>query len=344
VDFELTSEQAMLAETVARFSAASVAPRAVAWERAAAPEPAVLEAAASLGLLGLLVPAEQDGAGLGPLELAVALRELAKGSASLALVVLAHDLVGHALALSGGSTDLVGALARGERLATTSLPLAELDALHVDEARRVRGTTAPLPVATLARVALVTLPTGGALLPAEALSAAEPTPTLGFVAAGLATLRCDGTALALFDPKVMSATRATGVIGLSAIALGVGEAALDEARRYASERRQFGQAIADFQATQWKLANAATELAAAWALTAAAASTPGAAGILEASLAAVEAAERAADDAVQIHGGYGYTKDFAVERHYRDAKACGVLFSGSEARKKILARTLLAGT
>lgn len=343
MNFELTSEQAMLAETVARFSTSSVAPRALAWERASAPEPAVLTEAAGLGLLGLLVDAEHDGAGLGPLELCVTLRELARGSASLALVVLAHDLVGYALTLGGAAADALGALARGELIATTSLPLAELDALTVDAGSRVRGTTAPLPVATLARHVLVTLPSGGALLEPAALSTPEAAPTLGFTAAGLATLRCDGAARVLLDGSIIAATRAIGVLGLAAIAVGIGEAALDEARRYATDRRQFGRSIADFQAIQWKLANAATELTAAWSLTAAAASAPTAAGALEASLIAVEAAERGADDAVQIHGGYGYTKEFAVERHYRDAKACGVLFSGSEARKRVLARTLLAG-
>jgi hypothetical protein len=121
----------------------------------------------------------------------------------------------------------------------------------------------------------------------------------------------------------------------------VGQAAVGQGRAYALLRKQFGQAISEFQAIQWKLADSATGMAAAEVLLHAAASRPSPRGVQEAKVVSAEAAMRAADDGLQIHGGYGYTKDFVIERLYREAKVCGVIFGTTEAHRLELGRSVV---
>ena len=137
-----------------------------------------------------------------------------------------------------------------------------------------------------------------------------------------------------------------GRISIGALAVGLGLGALASARKYALERKQFGKPIAEFQAIQWKLANMATELEAARLLVAQAAwlADAGRPFGREASMAklfASEAALRACDQAVQIHGGYGYTNEFPVERALRDAKLCTIGEGTSEIQRMVIARHVL---
>ena len=138
-----------------------------------------------------------------------------------------------------------------------------------------------------------------------------------------------------------------GRIGVASQALGIGWAALEAARDYALERRQFGHPISDFQAIQWKLADMGTELEAARLLTLRAATLKDAKRRFtrEASMAklfSTEAANRACGEAVQIHGGYGYVKDYPVERYYRDCKVTTVYEGSSEVQRVVIAREILS--
>jgi alkylation response protein AidB-like acyl-CoA dehydrogenase len=139
-----------------------------------------------------------------------------------------------------------------------------------------------------------------------------------------------------------------GRISIAAMALGLGHGALEMAVRYAKDRRQFGKPIADFQAVQWMLADSKTELDAAALLTYRAAwlADQGRRYSLEASMAklfASEAATRACNRSLQIHGGYGYTREFNVERHLRDAKLCEIGEGTSEVQRIVISKHLLAG-
>jgi alkylation response protein AidB-like acyl-CoA dehydrogenase len=138
-----------------------------------------------------------------------------------------------------------------------------------------------------------------------------------------------------------------GRISIAAMALGLGYGALDMALAYARDRKQFGRAVADFQAVQWMLADSRTELDAAALLTYRAAwlADRGERHSREAAMAklfASEAATRACNKALQIHGGYGYTREFAVERHLRDAKICEIGEGTSEVQRIVIAKHLLA--
>ena len=148
-------------------------------------------------------------------------------------------------------------------------------------------------------------------------------------------------------PNVMRILQG-GRIGIGAMAVGIARAALEDSLRYAQERKQFGQAIAGFEAIQWMLADMATEIDAARLLVQRAArlkdgGQPFARAASEAKLYAAETAMRAATKAIQIHGGYGYLKDYPVERVFRDAKLCEIGEGTSEVQRMIIAKELLAG-
>jgi alkylation response protein AidB-like acyl-CoA dehydrogenase len=139
-----------------------------------------------------------------------------------------------------------------------------------------------------------------------------------------------------------------GRVSIAAMALGLGQGALEMARAYATERRAFGSPIADYQAVQWMLADGATQLEAARLLVYRAAwlADTGAPFTMEASMAklfASEAATKVCNDALQIHGGYGYTREFDVERHLRDVKLCEIGEGTSQVQRMVIAKHLLRG-
>ena len=157
--------------------------------------------------------------------------------------------------------------------------------------------------------------------PGPGVSVVPAVGSLGMRAAGLARVQLRGAAAR----EVGAADDGLSLIALGSVAAGIGQAALAEATAYANEREQFGRPIASFQAIQWKLANMATELAAAWLLGLRAAwlrdaGRPYAAAAGRFFRLAARAANAATSEALQVHGGYGYTREFAVERHVRDAR------------------------
>ena len=322
------------------FAKQDVGPAAAAWDADAALPARPVEALGALGVLGLAVPEAAGGAGLGALELVVVAEELAAKSGVLAhhVAVLAGQLALWSDA-APAHPDLARALAGSLRVGGG---LQGAPALTLDASGRVHGVLDPVLGAQRAERALVNA-IGADGVPRVVLcdpSAPGVTRTarsgeLGLRGVDLGRWVFDGAAVEDLGPlRLRAAARASALerLALAGVALGLGRAALDDAARYAAERKQFGQAIAEFQAVSFKLADCATELDAARLLAHASAQAPSAdadedpeLGAQLSLVLALKAAARATDEALQIHGGYGYTRDFPVERYWRDARALGAL-------------------
>ena len=379
MEFELNQEQRMLRDTVRRFVSEKVAPQARAWDRDEKFPHQVVRELGEMGLLGVTVPTEWDGAGLGPIELALVVEEVARGDGALALTVASHN------GLCSGHIKMFGSdrqkerylkpLARGEKLGAWGLtePNSGSDAAAMlttavrdGDHWLLNGSKIFITQGTVAGVYVIMAITDRKL-GSRGVTAFIVEPELkGFEKRPLKEklgMRSSDTAMLSFDGvRVPDANRIgkegegftqtlqvldRGRITIAALALGLARGALDAARRYALERKQFGKPLAEFQAIQWKLANMATESEAAALLTYRAAwlAAEGRPFAKEASMAklfASEAAMRATDEAVQIHGGYGYTAEFPVERFYRDAKLCTIGEGTSEIQRLVIARSLLS--
>jgi len=313
--------------------------------------------------MGVVFPAEYGGAGLGYLEFALILEELARVDASVALIVSAHNTLSAGHIFLAGNEDqkrkYLTPLARGEKLGCWSLtePGAGSDASAARTVAVLEGDTWRLDgvksfvtnghYADIAVVMAVTDKTAGK----HCLSAF-------IVEKGATGFRAGKKERKLGMPKSNTLGRPgqgfkdclkildKGRIGIAAIAVGIAQGAFEAASAYARERKQFGRPIGSFQAIQWKIADMATEIDAARLLTyrAAALADLGARVTLEASKAklfASEAAVRAASEAVQIFGGYGFVRDYPVEKFYRDVKLCAIGEGTSEIQRMVIARELL---
>lgn len=373
MNLTLSENHAMLRQTVRAFVSSHVAQQAAEWDHARALPEATLRALGDLGMLGVLVDESRGGAGMDTLACAVAVEELAAGDGSLALVVATHNVqcaaTIQALGGAGAHADTLKALAEGRALGTWALyehgsgqaPLAgTLTAERTTTGWRLSGTKANVVYGHRADVIVAFAATaeGGAnafvLRSGQlGLSAQMQTSALGMRAAPRATLTLD-------DVQVSDDARlgpVDGALGLgivldrarivrAALSVGLARAALDAASHYALERKQFGQAIGNFQGVQWHIADSATELDAARLLTwrAAAAVDRGASATTDAAMAkayAADAAMRICDRAIQVHGGYGYTREYLVERFWRDAKHCQLSEGTSEAQRLTVGRRVV---
>ena len=378
MDFELTSDQVMLRDTVRRFVADKVIPNARAWDREEKFPHEVVRALGDMGMLGISVEPEWDGSGYGALETALVIEEVARGDGSLALTVASHN------GLCSGHIRLAGSreqkerylkpLARGEKLGAWGLTEpgsgSDASAMATQAVRDgsdwvLNGSKTFITQGTVGDTFVILACTdktrGTRGVTAFIVEKGAP----GFSQRPLKEklgMRSSDTALLTFDQvKVPDSQRLgpendgfintlqildRGRITIGALAVGLARGALEEARKYALERKQFGKPIAEFQAIQWKLADMATELDAARLLVWRAAwlCDQGKPFSKEASIAklfASEAAMRATDEAVQVHGGYGYTSEFPVERYLRDAKLCTIGEGTSEVQRMVIARALL---
>lgn len=299
------------------------------WESARAlPSDWILELQ-EMGLLAMRVPEDDGGAGLSTLAALAVLQELGAFCGSTAITVAVHNMIGLGLGAASDADGLLG-LARGVE-ATAS---ADGFVLHgVD--RAAIGATGASRVAVVASVQ-------GSLTPmlvsrTDAMSGTRSR-TLGLRAADIGSLSLDGV-VGVGLTGELSTAQTDLRLALGFIAAGIGRAALAEGTAYALERQQFGKPIAKFQAIQWKLADLATGLDAAELMLGLAAARTDAdrpAAAARATLAAVQAVTVGCSDMLQIHGGYGYTEEYAIERLYRDAKAVA-LYAGvrSEARATV---------
>ncbi len=328
MNFELDEDTIMLRDSV-RELGKQKAEAVAGWESARALPPDWLQELGEMGLLAMTVPEDEGGAGLSFLASLAVLEELAAFSASTALTVAVHNVLG----LGAGAAPLaegVLGFARG------------LEATGSAEAYRVSGTDAAAFGAGAAEAFVVVATVSGQpmLLSVQGRESVggQSSRTLGLRAADIGPVTFSNAAATALsgDP---AAVRSTFRLALGFVALGIGRAALTEGTAYALERQQFGKPIAKFQAIQWKLADLATGLdAAALMLGTAAGRTGDAYGpaAARASLVAIETVTRGCSDMLQVHGGYGYTEEYAVERLYRDARAVA-LYAGirDEARDAV---------
>ncbi|MDQ7857843.1 MAG: acyl-CoA dehydrogenase family protein [Armatimonadota bacterium] len=371
-------EQRLLHQTVRAFAREVLRPRAPVWDRENRFPVEIVPRLAELGLLGMTIPAAYGGSGLPVAAVATAIEALAWGDGGVALSVAAHNSLcaGH-LALFGTDAQrhrFLPRLATGEALGAWCLtePGAGSDAAALRTRARRRGgrwvldgTKVFATNGSLAGVYVVmasTDPEAGragitAFVVERGTPGLEPGPKedkLGVRSSDTAEVRFTDCAVdddcRLGEPgdgyRQAMAVLERGRIGIAAMAVGLGRAALDAAVAYARERHAYGRPIAELQAIQFMLADAATELEAAWLLVehAAAAADRGVPFRREASMAklyASEAAARAATKAVQVHGGYGFVKDAVVERIYRDVKLCEIGEGTSEVQRAIIARAVL---
>jgi alkylation response protein AidB-like acyl-CoA dehydrogenase len=377
VDFDLSDEHREIQALAREFARAEIEPHAAAWDREHRFPRELFAKLAELGLMGVCVPEEWGGAGADFLSYVLVLEELSRADAGVGVTVAVHTSACTLPILAFGTDEqrsrFVPPLARGEALGAFALtePEAGSDAgaLRTRAERDgdgwvITGTkqwiTNGRHAGTFLLFARTDPETAGArgvsafVLDPEHVRVTREEEKLGLNSSSTVDLalegaRVDGDRLLHEERKgfhVAMSTLDGGRIGIAAQALGIAQAAYDAARAYAVERRQFGQRIADFQAIQWKLADMATELDAARLLVYRAAwlkqeGRPHTAEGAKAKLYASEMARRQTAEAIQVLGGYGYTKEFPVERYYRDAKITEIYEGTSEVQRLVIARDLL---
>jgi alkylation response protein AidB-like acyl-CoA dehydrogenase len=377
VDFELSPEQREIQGLAREFVAAEIEPHAAEWDREHTFPKELFGKLAELGLMGACIPEEYGGAGTDFVSYMLVLEELSRADAGVGVTVAVHTSAVTLPILTFGTDEqksrFVPPLARGEVLGAFALtePEAGSDAGSLRTAATVDGDGWKISGAkqwitnghyadTFLLFARTDPETPGAkgvsafLLDAEHVRPTRVEEKLGLNSSVTSDLVVEGALVGrdrLLHEEgkgfvVAMATLDGGRIGVGAQALGIAQAAYDVARAYALERRQFGKRIADFQAIQWKLADMATEIDAARLLVYRAAwlkqeGRPHAEEGAKAKLFASEMARRQTAEAIQILGGYGYTKEFPVERYYRDAKITEIYEGTSEIQRLVIARSIL---
>ncbi len=378
MDFELTEEQRMVRDTTRAYAERGLKPVASGLDHDSVYPQEQLQKLGSMGLMGVFVPEEFGGSGLDRVAYIAALEEISKVWASLGVIMSVNNsLVCGPLVRFGTEAQkkrYLPRVASGEWLGCYALtePAAGSDAGSIQtQAKRVgddyvlngnKVFTTNGSRANLAIVYAVTDPSGGkngisAFLVERQTSGYvvdKIEDKLGLNASETAALRFENCRVPRENLlghegegfRIALETLDGGRIGIAAQALGIAQACLEASLAYSQERKQFGEPIANFQAIQWMLADMATEIDAARLLTYRAASLQqqGKNVTREAAMAklfASEASNRAAYKAVQIFGGYGYIKDFPVERFFRDARVTTLYEGTSEIQRLIIARQLL---
>jgi butyryl-CoA dehydrogenase len=349
MDFDLVEEDRLIQESVRKWAESELGPGAYARDRDATPDPKIYASLAELGLHGLTASVERGGSGSTWATAVIALEEIARRDASVALVLANHLVALDTLGLLGANGE-VETLARGT-LATLALFEArrfEPTAIEAEARGADHGLSGSKPWITgAASSCVVVAKIGdelGAFLPSS-LSSTPRSNLLGLRSAGFADLSLSGASrrvggdLRPHLPGIVDRAR----IGVAATALGIGRAALEEARAYALERKQFNQPIGDFQAIQWMLADIATKLDAARLLVLVAASRVDRRGSAAAAKgAATELAIDASNKAIQIFGGNGFVREYPVERYLRDAKTLAGLSPTAEPERVAVSAMLLS--
>ena len=377
--FGLTEEQEQLRREVRSFAEREVAPHVSEWDEKSEFPHKVVKKLGEMGLMGVIFPEELGGAGMGYVEYVLAVEELSRVDGSVGIIVASHNsLCTNHIFLAGNEEQkkkYVTKLASGEWLGAWGLtePGSGSDAGGMRTMATktatgwvLNGSKTFITNGTYADCALVLAVTDKEKATRGGISAfVVEKGTKGFRPGKKENklgLRASDTAELIFENCELPEENLVGKIGegfkdamrvldggrisIAALALGMARGALDAAAKYAMERKQFGKAIAEFQAIQFKLATMATELDAAWLLTMRAAQMKdaGLSVTKEAAMAklyASEAACRICDEGVQIHGGYGFIKDYPAEKFYRDVKLCTIGEGTSEIQRMVIARELL---
>jgi len=379
--FGLTEEQEQLRKEVRAFAEREVAPHVSEWDEKSEFPHKVVKKLGEMGLMGVTFPEELGGAGMGYVEYVLAVEELSRVDGSVGIIVASHNsLCTNHIFLGGNDVQkkkYVTKLASGEWLGAWGLtePGSGSDAggmrttaVRGDGGWVLNGSKTFITNGTYADCALVLAVTDkekGTRGGISAFVVEKGTP--GFRPGKKENklgLRTSDTAELIFENCVVPEENLVGEIGagfkdamrvldggrisIAALSLGMARGALDAAVKYATARKQFGKAISEFQAIQFKLADMATQLDAAWLLTMRAAQIKdkGQKVTMEAAMAklyASEAACRICDEGVQIHGGYGFIKDYPAEKFYRDVKLCTIGEGTSEIQRIVISRELLKG-
>jgi alkylation response protein AidB-like acyl-CoA dehydrogenase len=379
MDFELPEHHRALQSSIRRFCEEKVKPHAREWDRTERLPLDTVRELGRLGVMGVLVSEEHGGAGMDALAMAIAVEEVARYDGSLGLTVASHNGLGSThIRLFGNEAQkrkYLPKLASGEWLVAWALTEAgsgsDAARMKTTAVRRgdgwvLNGAKMFITQGTLGHVHVVLALTNPEKtqkgITAFLVEKGQPGFAQRPIHGKLGMRASDTGELILENVHVPDSQRLgevdhgfidtlkildRGRITIGALAVGLGRGALEESLRYAQERTAFGQPIGEFQAIRWMLADMKVELDAARLLVYRAASMAdsGRPFTQEASMAKVFASEagmRACNKAVQIHGGYGYTKDFPVERYLRDAKLCEIGEGTSEIQRTIIARRTFA--
>jgi alkylation response protein AidB-like acyl-CoA dehydrogenase len=378
MDFEYSAEQIQLRKSIRDFAAAELAPHVLYWDENQIFPLDAIKKAGQLGLMGAIFPENLGGAGLGYIEYSIIIEELARVDPSVALIIAAHNsLCTNHIYLAGNEEQhqkYIPKLATGEWIGCWSLtePEAGSDAAGTRSTATLKdgewllnGGKTFTTNAQYADVCVAMLVTDrGASqhgISAFILEKDSPGFRVGKKENKLG-MRASATGEVLFTDCKLPATQLLGKqgegfvdslrildggrISIAALSLGIAQGAFDAALKYSKHRKQFGRSISEFQAIQDKLANMATDIEAArWLVYCAGARKDQGKRVTKesamAKLFASEMAVKAADQALQIHGGYGFIKDYPVEKFYRDVKLCTIGEGTSEIQRLVIARQLL---
>ena len=376
--FVLTEDQEQLRREIREFAAREIAPNVLRWDEASEFPADVIRQLGQMGLMGVIFPVEYGGSGLGYVDYVLAIEELSAVDGSVGIIVAAHNsLCTNHIFLAGNEVQrrkYIPKLASGEWLGAWGLTepgsgsdasAARTTAIRKGDNWVLNGNKTFITNAHYADVAVVIAVTdrtqGTHGLSAFLVEKGTPGFRPGKKENKLG-LRASDTSELIFEDCEIPGENLLGNLGegfvdsmrildggrisIAALSLGIGRGALDASLKYVKERRQFGKAIAEFQGIQWKLADMATELDAARLLTqrSAVLKDAGQRVTRESSMAklyASEVAVRICDEAVQLHGGYGFIKDYPAEKFYRDVKLCTIGEGTSEIQRMVIAREIL---
>ncbi len=379
MNFDLTEEQALLQRTAREFADREIRPKAAELDKSARWPGEIVEKLSELGFLGMAVPAEHGGAGLDAVSYVLAMEEISAACASCGVIMSVNNSLFCDPLLKFGSdaqkAEILAPCASGAKLGCFGLtePMSGSDAQTMNTTATLEGgrwrihgsknfiTNGPEADYIVVFCVTDTEPSGrrrhtAFVLPLDhpGISLAPHDEKMGIRAAHSCTVFFENVEVddtARLGPrgdgfKVAMATLDGGRIGIAAQALGISREALDKSVGYSKERHAFGKPIAELQAIQFMLSDMATELDAARLLTlrAAAMKDRGVKHTAEsacAKLYASEAATRITHKAIQVHGGYGYTTEFGVERHYRDARITEIYEGTSEIQRIVIAASVL---
>ncbi len=380
MDFKLSEDHSILRQSVRDFARSEVLPHAQRWDKEERFPKEIVPKLAAMGLLGIRIPDEYGGSAMDTTSYAICIEELAKVDGSIALTVASHNGLGTGHILAFGNEEqkkrYLPKAVTGEWLAAWALtePGSGSDSAGLaTTAKRdgddwvINGTKMFITQGSVGGFCVVLARTNPAASKQKGITAfIVEHGTKGFAASKhIEKLGCrssDTVELTFENVRVADTQRLgeidhgfidtmqildRGRISIAAMSLGLGYGALEMAVAYSKDRKQFNKPISDFQAVKWMLADSKVEMDAASLLTYRAAflADKGRPYAREASMAKLyssEAASRACNRSLQIHGGYGYTREFNVERHLRDAKICEIGEGTSEVQRMVIAKHVLA--
>ncbi len=378
MDFQLNEEQLQLKKSVREFAEREIRPNVMKWDEESQFPLETVKELGRLGLLGTIFPVEYGGAGMGYIEYVLGIEELSRVDGSVGIIVAAHtSLCSNHIFLAGNEGQkrkYIPKLATGEHLGAWGLTepgsgsdagSARMTAVRRGNCWVLNGTKTFITNGHYADVAVVLAVTDkaahthglSAFIVEKGLKGFRPGKKENKLG-----LRASDTSELIFEDCCVPAENLLGKegdgfidamrvldggrISIAALGLGMAQGAFEAALNYSKERKQFGKPISEFQAIQWKLADMATEIDAARLLTLRAADMKdkGMKTTQESSIAKLytsEVAVRCANEGVQIHGGYGFIKDYPAEKFYRDVKLCTIGEGTSEIQRLVIARQLL---